>query len=52
MASAGFEWLVIDFEHTSMNYETIQNLIIAIQSKNIKALVRVSKNEEVVIKKF
>lgn len=51
MASAGFEWLVIDFEHTSMNYETIQNLIITIQSKNIKALVRVSKNEEVVIKK-
>lgn len=51
MASADFEWLVIDFEHTSMNYETIHNLIITIQSKNIKALVRVSKNEEVVIKK-
>ncbi|HEB7534390.1 TPA: 2,4-dihydroxyhept-2-ene-1,7-dioic acid aldolase [Campylobacter coli] len=51
MADAGFEWLVIDFEHTSMNYETVQNLIIVIQSKNIKALVRVSKNEEVIIKK-
>ncbi|EDP3961022.1 TPA: HpcH/HpaI aldolase/citrate lyase family protein [Campylobacter jejuni] len=51
MASVGFEWLVIDFEHTSMNYETVQNLIITIQSKNIKALVRVCQNEEVVIKK-
>ncbi|QOQ98958.1 2,4-dihydroxyhept-2-ene-1,7-dioic acid aldolase [Campylobacter lari] len=51
MSNAGFEWLVIDFEHTSMNYETVQNLIITIQSKKIKALVRVSKNEEVIIKK-
>ncbi|EAI7253436.1 aldolase/citrate lyase family protein [Campylobacter lari] len=51
MSNAGFEWLVIDFEHTSMNYETVQNLIITIQSKKIKALVRVCKNEEVIIKK-
>jgi len=52
MALAGFEWLVIDIEHTSINLETTQNLITTIQANGIKALVRVSKNEEVVIKKI
>ena len=51
MALAGFEWLVIDIEHTSIGLETVQTLITTIQANNIKALVRVSKNEEVVIKR-
>lgn len=51
MALAGFEWLVIDIEHTSIDLQTAENLIRTIQAKNIKALVRVSKNEEVVIKR-
>ena len=51
MALAGFEWLVIDIEHTSISLETVQTLITTIQANNIKALVRVSKNEEVVIKR-
>jgi len=51
MALAGFEWLVVDIEHTSIDMETVQTLITTIQAHNIKALVRVSKNEEVVIKK-
>ena len=51
MALAGFEWLVVDIEHTSMNMETVQTLITTIQANDMKALVRVSKNEEVVIKK-
>lgn len=51
MALAGFEWLVVDTEHTSLNLETTENLIRTIQSNNMKALVRVSKNEEVIIKK-
>ena len=52
MALAGFEWLVIDIEHTSIDLETTQALITTIQSKGLKALVRVSKNEEVVIKRI
>ena len=52
MAQVGFDWLAIDIEHTSFNLETVKNLIQIIQSKNIKALVRVSKNEEVIIKKI
>jgi 2-dehydro-3-deoxyglucarate aldolase len=51
MALAGFEWLVVDIEHTSINLETVESLITTIQENNMKALVRVSKNEEVVIKK-
>jgi len=51
MALAGFEWLVIDMEHTSIDINTAQNLIATIQANGIKALVRVSKNEEVIIKK-
>jgi 2-dehydro-3-deoxyglucarate aldolase len=51
MASAGFEWLVVDMEHTSISLNEAQILINTIQSKNLKALVRVSKNEEVIIKK-
>jgi len=51
MATAGFDWLCVDMEHTSIDLYTAQILITTIQSKNIKALVRVSKNEEVIIKK-
>ncbi len=51
MALAGFEWLVVDMEHTAIDINTAQTLIAYIQAKNIKALVRVSKNEEVIIKK-
>ena len=51
MAMGGFEWLVIDMEHTSTNLETCMQTIQVIQSKNIDALVRVPQNEEVVIKK-
>lgn len=52
MALAGFEWLVVDIEHTSIDLQTAENLIRTIQANNMKALVRVSKNEEVVIKKI
>ncbi len=51
MANAGFEWLVIDLEHTSIDLSMTQVLISTIQSKDLKALVRVSKNEEVIIKR-
>jgi 2-dehydro-3-deoxyglucarate aldolase len=51
MALAGFEWLVVDIEHTSIDLQTAENLIRTIQSHGINALVRVSKNEEVIIKR-
>ncbi|MBD3842543.1 MAG: 2,4-dihydroxyhept-2-ene-1,7-dioic acid aldolase [Campylobacterales bacterium] len=51
MALAGFDWLVIDIEHTSIDLETLQLLVTTIQANGMKALVRVSKNEEVIIKR-
>ena len=51
MATAGFEWLVVDMEHTSIDLTTAHNLIATIQANGMKALVRVSKNEEVIIKR-
>lgn len=51
MALAGFEWLVVDVEHTSIDLQMTENLIRTIQANGLQALVRVSKNEEVVIKK-
>lgn len=51
MSSAGFEWLVIDMEHTMIDLTSAQVLIATIQSKGMKALVRVSQNEEVIIKR-
>lgn len=51
MASAGFEWLVVDMEHTSIDLSQAHILISTIQANGMKALVRVSKNEEVIIKR-
>jgi 2-dehydro-3-deoxyglucarate aldolase len=50
LATAGFEWLTIDMEHSPISIETTMNLIGHIQGNGMQALVRVSKNEEVIIK--
>jgi len=51
LANANFEWLTIDIEHSAIDMESIQTLILAIQSKNMKALVRVYDNDEIIIKR-
>lgn len=51
LATAGFEWLVIDLEHAAVDFQAMQNIIGHIQGNGMEALVRVSKNEEVVIKR-
>lgn len=51
LAEAGFEWLTVDMEHTSIDYNELQILIGFIQAHGMAALVRVSKNEEVSIKR-
>lgn len=51
LASAGFEWLTLDIEHAAIDLETLQNLIGHIQGNGMEALVRVSKNEEVILKR-
>ena len=51
LSHAGFDWLTIDMEHTTIDLSVAQNLIASIQSYDMAALVRVSKNEEVIIKR-
>ena len=51
LGTANFEWLAIDIEHAAIDFETVFNLIGHIQGNEMQALVRVSKNEEVVIKR-
>ena len=51
LSTAGFEWLTIDMEHSPISIESIMNLIGHIQGNGMQALVRVSKNEEVAIKR-
>ncbi len=52
MADAGFDWLCIDLEHTVIDYQEAQQLIIAIQSTGIKAFVRVGDNNSRIIKRM
>lgn len=51
MSSAGFEWLTVDLEHAAIDIQDLANIIGHIQGNGMEALVRVSKNEEVVIKR-
>jgi len=51
MASAGFDWLTIDMEHSAITLDKAQELILTIQSKKINAFVRVGANDEVLIKR-
>ncbi len=51
MADSGFDWLCIDLEHTAIDYSEMLNLIIAIQSKGLKAFVRVGENNSRIIKR-
>lgn len=51
MAKADFDWLTIDMEHTSIDFNEGESLIRTIQAHDIPALVRVGKNEELGIKR-
>lgn len=51
MASAGFEWLTIDMEHSAIGFETAQNLITAMQLHGVTPLVRVGRNDDLIIKR-
>ena len=51
MADAGFDWLCVDMEHSVTDYFEAEQLIMAIQSKGIKAYVRVGENNSRIIKR-
>jgi 2-dehydro-3-deoxyglucarate aldolase len=51
MADAGFDWLCVDMEHSVTDYFEAQQLIATIQTKGIKAYVRVGENNTRIIKR-
>lgn len=51
MAEAGFDWLCVDMEHSVTDYFEAQQLILTIQSKGLKAFVRVGENNTRIIKR-
>ena len=51
MSDFGFDWLCVDLEHSVIDYYQAQLLISTIQSKGIKAYVRVGENNDRIIKR-
>ena len=51
MSKAGFEWLVIDMEHTAIDYSQCLNLIQIIENNGVVPLVRVGNNDKLQIKR-
>ena len=51
LASAGFDWLCIDLEHSSIDLDDLMSLIISIERNNICPLVRVGENNSNLIKR-
>ena len=51
MAKAGFEWLVIDIEHTAIDYAEAQQMIQTIELAGCVPLVRVGDNDPLIIKR-
>jgi 2-dehydro-3-deoxyglucarate aldolase len=51
IADAGLDWLCVDMEHSVTDYAEAQQIILAIQSKGLKAFVRVGENNTRIIKR-
>lgn len=49
MAQAGFDWLVVDMEHSVISLERAQEMIQVIEANNVIPLVRLSSNDPVQI---
>lgn len=51
LAVAGFDWLVVDMEHSSIGLNELLPLIISIEANNMVPLVRVGENSPNLIKR-
>ncbi len=51
MARAGFEWLVIDLEHSAIDIQRTQELIQIIELRGLTPLVRLTANDPALIKR-
>jgi len=51
MARSGFEFLVIDGEHSAINSETMQSMVMVMEGYGVFPFIRVEENNPVAIKK-
>lgn len=51
MSQAGFEWLTLDLEHSSMTFDQCKDLIRIISLHGVSPLVRVGANDPLIIKR-
>src|SRR5690606_31957835 len=52
MASLGFDWIVLDIEHTSITTQEAESIFIAAESCNAKPLVRLPSAEPYLARRF
>ena len=52
MAKSGFDWLVVDMEHSALSMNQAQEIIWVINLCNVTPLVRVMENNPELIKRF
>lgn len=51
LAPAGFDWLLVDMEHSSIDFSSLLPVIISIENNGMVPLVRVSENNPNMIKR-
>ncbi len=51
LAPAGFDWLAVDMEHSSIDLSSLLPLIISIENNNMVPLIRVGENNSNLIKR-
>ncbi len=51
MSKAGFNWLTIDLEHSSITIKEVEEMLRIIQLNKVKGFVRLSSNESTLIKR-
>jgi len=51
IAPAGFEWLVVDMEHSSMGLNDVMGMVMSIEANGMTPLVRVGENDANLIKR-
>jgi 4-hydroxy-2-oxoheptanedioate aldolase len=49
LAAAGFDFIIIDMEHTPKDWNTLEHMIRAAENRDLPVLVRVSENSEKLI---
>ena len=51
LAQANFDWICIDLEHSSSDYNDVTSMIISSENSKVPAFIRVQENNESIIKR-